>query len=403
MLRKTTLPFAALLGLATLAVAQDALPDAQRRVEVLAAQASARAELKGQLLASPVAPGVSVRSLIDNDPSFPVEELLDTAEQIGGPRWVEKDIVQIRMQLPAARVVERLEAIPPEKRDPRLTPAAMQRLSQEWRTRSFQATGQAIPVSRIESLVGGVQTPHWQTVPQAARLDAAERARASAVGTIVSNTTNIRIGGPNETLEPALGPGSTEKLSAWAASLPATRVMLRDDRQVEVGVFVDKTGLGEQLRAVIRSDLASNSETLNAMDAGVRAMPTIVVGRAAVQIPEDAPAGGAPVVLQGLPAWASDPINAESSAPRSDSKLRTARVAERSAKVALRGVIEQLPLSQGLTLKQAASRDPRISAAIERAVERARVYQVDYNADGSAVVRVTLDPNELLDELTSSR
>lgn len=391
-----SLQLAAVLGLATFAVAQDG-----RRVEVQAAQASARAELRGQLLASPVAPGVSIRSLVDRDPSFPVDALIDSAEQIGGPRWVEKDIVQVRMQLPASRVVERLESIPIEKRDPRLTLADMAKLTSAWKTRSFQATGQAIPVSRIESLVAGVQTPHWQTVPQAARIDAANRARASAVGTIVNHSTSIRIG-PNDTLEPLLASGSSEKLTTWASSLPATRVLLRDDRQVEIGLYVDKEGLGEQLKAAMTSDVLSQSEKVQALEAGIRALPTIVVGRAAVQIPDEVRAG-APIALRGMPAWASDPVNAEATSAPAESKLRTARNGERSAKVALRGVIDQLKLEGDLTLKQAAAQDPRVIAAIDRAIDRARVYQVDYNADGSAIVRVTLDPNELLDELTSSR
>jgi hypothetical protein len=390
---------AALLMAASGAASQ---ADDARPVAIQAASASARAELKRQILSSSVAPGLSVRALGERHPAFSIDDVLDTAEQIGGPRWVDQDVVQVRLQVPASRVVERIESIDPQTRDPRLTPADLVRLKREWKTRTFQATGQAIPSAKIESILGTFQSPAWQRVPQAARVDAAGRARGAAAGTIVSTTSNIRVG-PSETIDQSFAPGAQDKLRIWAYTMPATTVQLRDDRVVEIGLYVDREGLEQQLRAVVTDGSMSESEKSEALTAGVRALPTIVVGRASVETPADDTSAAAPIRLRGLPAWASDPLVAEGSSSAGESRLRTARLAERIAKDQLRAAIDKLLITPDLTLKQAAASNPRVADAIDRAVDNARVYQVDYNADGSATVRVTLDPNELIDELTSPR
>jgi hypothetical protein len=153
---------------------------------------------------------------------------------------------------------------------------------------------------------------------------------------------------------------------------------------------------------VVNDGALSESEKSQALADGVRALPTIIVGRAAVETPADVKSA-APVVMRGVPAWANEPLVAEGSSVAGESRLRTARLAERVAKDQLRDKINALVINTDLTLKQAAAGNPRIAQALDRAVENARVYQVDYNLDGSATVRVTLDPNELIDELTRSR
>lgn len=401
MIRRASKLAFCLAAAAVCAGASVTLADDTRTLAVQAATASARAELKRQVLTSSVAAGLSVRSLAERDRAFSIDDVLDTAEQIGGPRWVDQDVVQVRLQVPASRILERIESIEPENRDPRLTPADIARLRRDWKSRTFQATGQAIPSSKIESILNTLQTPAWQNVPQAARVDAAQRARGSAVGTLVSSSSNIRVG-PSETIDQSFAPGAQDKLRTWAYTLPATTVQLRDDRLVEIGLFVDRVGLEQQLRAVVSDGALSTSEKSQALVDGIGALPSIIVGRAAVETPAES-TGAVPIIMRGLPAWANDPLVAEGSSAAGESRLRTARLAERIAKDQLRERIEKLVINTDLTLKQAAASNPRVGQAIERAVESARVYQVDYNPDGSATVRVTLDPNELIDELTSAR
>jgi hypothetical protein len=64
----------------------------------------------------------------------------------------------------------------------------------------------------------------------------------------------------------------------------------------------------------------------------------------------------------------------------------------------LRDTIGTLPIKRDLTIDQAIKQDPRIGEAVNRALLRARVYKVDYRADGSVVVRMSIDSRELWEE-----
>jgi len=79
--------------------------------------------------------------------------------------------------------------------------------------------------------------------------------------------------------------------------------------------------------------------------------------------------------------------------------LHAARRAETAAREALRKQIIALKLEDGQTVGEATAKlgDRSVNAA----VDQARVYQTQYNPDGSAVVRVTLDGNELLEILAT--
>ncbi len=376
---------------------------AEDRVEVRAASEAARADLRGQILAMPVAPGVSVGTLVQKDPgSVQVDDLVGAAERVGQPRWVEQDIVQVKMSVSAAKVVAQISAISVKLRDPRVTQKDVDRLNREWSRRSFSGTGQAIPAARLADVVTSINSVSWRDVSAEARVDAATRARANVTGTIVDKTAAIEVTSNQAVGGSFLLADGRQKLTTWAAGLPATRVTLRDDRQVEIAVYVDKDGLGKQVRQVATTELTSQPDKLQALDVGIARLPNIIVGRASVASSAEAstqlrrPA----IVLRGVPAWGGDPINAEAtSAPVGKSRLRTARAAEQKATDALQRLVLQLKLDDQTTLDQAASKDARITDAIGRAIARARTYQVDYNPDGSATVRMTLDPNDLIDEL----
>lgn len=381
---------------------------AQDRVEVKAAIEAARAELRGQILAMPVAPGVSVAELVQNDPgAVKIDDLVSTAERVGQPRWVEKDIVQVKMSLPASKVLEQVNAIPVKSRDPRVTQKDVDRFNREWSRRSFSSTGQAIPASRLNEVVTSITSVSWRDVSESARIEAANRARATATSSIVEKTGAIRVTSDQAVGAAYLLEDGRKKLTSWADGLPATRVMLRDDRQVEVAVYVDKDELGKQVRQAATTELTSQPDKLAALDVGISRMPSIVVGRASVASSAEAPTlmRGPAVVFRGMPAWASgDAITAEASATSvNGSRLRTARAAEQKASEALQKKVLELKLDGTTTINQAGDKDARIADAVTRAIGRARTYQVDYNPDGSATVRLSLDPNDLIDELTTSR
>jgi hypothetical protein len=56
-----------------------------------------------------------------------------------------------------------------------------------------------------------------------------------------------------------------------------------------------------------------------------------------------------------------------------------------------------------MTVDDAAKRDPRIARALERAMLRARTFKVDYDADGGVTVRMTIDAEDVWDEIAAVR
>jgi hypothetical protein len=103
------------------------------------------------------------------------------------------------------------------------------------------------------------------------------------------------------------------------------------------------------------------------------------------------------------PRWIAQPIDAEGIADRGPSPLRTKSAAETLATENLRARILALPLNRdGLTIRDAAERDPRVTEAVNRAMVRARILQTQYRADGSFLVRMTINPRDVWDELRRS-
>ncbi len=376
-----------------------------RRVELLAAEEAARSELRGQLLAFSVANGVSMQDLVKADPSFNVDALVSDSQSLGGPRWIDQDVVQVRVQLSGSRVVQSIEPLG-KMGTTKLSDDDLKRLKSDWAKRNLQATGQAIPPSKIPVVVAQSQSPAWRGIPQQSRMETANRARDAAIESIVKYSSGIELES-GKTIGSSYGSTDAMKnLYAWAATMPATRVAMADDQQVELSLYIDKEGLKKQLAGMLTSDLQKQKELISKLDDAIKAMPTTMLGKAAYSNPQALTQETNTSEIHGMPdwmaGWMSEPLQAEGSASNTAGKLRAAREAEQTAQQSLRKKILSLKIDESTTIEQAISTNPNLNKAVDRAITRAKVYQVDYNPDGSVVTRVTLDPNELMDELNGS-
>ena len=99
------------------------------------------------------------------------------------------------------------------------------------------------------------------------------------------------------------------------------------------------------------------------------------------------------------PAWLGQLIEAEAVAQPAASKLRTKNAAEARAARTLHESIDALLLNGQSSIGQAANQDPRIADAVNRSLLRARVFKVEYRADGSVMVRMVIDSRDLWYEL----
>lgn len=107
--------------------------------------------------------------------------------------------------------------------------------------------------------------------------------------------------------------------------------------------------------------------------------------------------------LDAAPAWTTDPITASATAARERSSLRTARAAEQAARDELRRTIAALQLTADHKLGDVALNDDAIRQVLDDAIEAAKVYGVDYRADGSVEVRISLDGDRLWQAILATR
>jgi hypothetical protein len=101
------------------------------------------------------------------------------------------------------------------------------------------------------------------------------------------------------------------------------------------------------------------------------------------------------------PPWTIDLLQADGNASPAGSRLRTIRAAERVALIRLRAQAEQLPVSQGVTIGDVLAIHPQLTDEFDAAVRRARAAKIEYLADGSVQLRVTLDGAIIWNALTT--
>jgi|GEM_PF-3391930 len=103
------------------------------------------------------------------------------------------------------------------------------------------------------------------------------------------------------------------------------------------------------------------------------------------------------------PRWASQSMRADGKSGPTSTKLRAARLAEIDALGNLRHQIDALSLTPKATLGDASKGSAEVNNAIARAVQRARLTKVDYQADGGATVQVNLNLADLWRDLDAAR
>jgi hypothetical protein len=140
--------------------------------------------------------------------------------------------------------------------------------------------------------------------------------------------------------------------------------------------------------------------------AGAGAAPGAGAAGAATTMPAPLfapPAAMANMLPQQPPAWAFGLADAEGVAGAAGGPLKTGRAAELQARTVLRQQVRALEIYSGVTLGTVADRAPRIGRAVEMALQQARVYKTEYRADGSVLVRMSLNLRILWGELIAQQ
>jgi len=360
---------------------------------VQAARLSALQRLSDDIADEMVVPGVSVSQVVDRMNGQDLfTAAVSAARQVGGPRWVDDSTCQVRMDLPADRVVDVLETL--QQSNPNRSPVSFDDLvfkRKVWRQKVFSATGTSITFDRAMALNPpsswrGVTTDARRAALESARRDAARRGIDAAATCVSRDAPAVLAALSNESVR--------ADLERWAAERPITSVRYRDDQNVEVSLAIAPDDLAGALRGVGGEIDPAEWERAARRLAG---LPRIVTGRASVgAAPPRVFAMSAPAVVipSAAPDWAGQQLTAEATAEPQQTALKTARTAEALATGKLRERIEMLSWNDR-TLGSAAREQPALADAIDTAIATARVSSVDYLADGAVRVRIMLSGQQL--------
>ncbi len=386
--------------LASSSRAQDNGRDAVKRDQVTAATGRALDGLRTQVSLEPIGPGLTVQDLLNRtNSSKALMKTLTRAQQIGGPRWLDGQTCQVRLEIAGPRVAKALVEIATlDKVESPVPPEVLAGRLKDWQQRTFSATGTSSGAMSIETAMA-----------DPAHKKACASAHKDAVAQVLQSIRPIPLGKDRSVADALATPAVAEYVGKWLDARPVTQVEFRDDHQARVSLSVPS----DELFDLFRASAVNNSAPTGPMDDAswsrtrdefTKRVAAVSSGRggagAAVAASEPTPALQPIVLPENPPAWVDRQLDAEGTANGRSTRLKTARAAETDAAEQLRTKLAPLALSPGLTLGDAARQDARISIAVDRALIRARTTKVDYKDDGSAKVKVILDLRGVWNELT---
>jgi hypothetical protein len=400
-------------GIGALPLTPARAADDPRRAQIQAAHADAIAALVDEVKVLRLTPDLTVGQFLDRTGGEDqLRRIIErNAEQLGATRWPNPGTCQVQLEVSSNEVARTLITIAEDA--PRKTPlpseALARRLEAAWKARTFAATGTSASPEALERVRPGPEQPLWMSVPEEDRRAAVKAAQRNAARRAVDGLAEVRVGDGKTVADALQVPAVRDAIQDWVATRPVTNIEFRDNGEVRVSVSAP----GEELWTVFRDALARQNDIPAPRDeaAWQRLHDEVVVhlrspvgGRYTVTSRQFTP-GSRPATRVSLPAqppaWVDEQADAEGTAagggPR---RLLVSNSAQADALRNLRSQIELLPLGDGRRLGDLAAQDPQVSAAIDRALLRARVRRADWGADGSDVkVYVALDLRHVWQEL----
>jgi hypothetical protein len=397
---------AVVIFMSLLALTLRAGQEEARNPQVDAATADALESLKREILCAHVTPAMTVEDLLNQvGGTAELDKVLRDSQQLGGARWLGDQAVQVRLSIDGARVGKALgEIVRAHAKHSPISPGELDRHLRPWADRTFSATGTSTGAADFTRLRPAASDRAWSAVSDADRKAALVAARNDAIAHVLENLNSLDVDG--KSLAPALtAPEVSGPLKTWLAGQPVKAVEFRDD--LSVGLTLSAPA--DELWPVLRSALSQQKEIplpadqaqwdrLHAQLAAHLA-PAVGIGN----VGSKAPIAPAVALPAQAPQWSIQNAEAEATSPDDGARLRTARRAEALALEKLRHQLEALPLADGMTVGDAAQRDPVLKKALTHALNRARPIQVDYGAKGSVTVHISLRLSDLWADLTGQQ
>jgi hypothetical protein len=398
-----------------------------RRDQIAAASSNALESLRAQVAQSSIGENLTVADLLKRTHgSETLMKTLARAQQIGGPRRLDEQSYQVRLEISGQRVRAALLQIAGS--NPKTTPIDATLLSArlaDWDRRTFSATGSSAGGASVDQARPIDADGAWAAVSDEARCAAIHDAKQNAVARVLESIRPIPLA-PGRTVGDVLAvPSVHQSLRKWLVARPVTQIEFRDDLQVRVTLIA----LGDELFDAFRAAATAQKDVPLPTEAvawsGIRGVFESRAGAAegrATAVPGDAPRAGRaqraasaatgavpPAATNAAvpafqlprtpPEWMGRQIEADGSGTVKGNPLKSARAAEADASAGLRAQLDALALTPELTLGHAARREPRLAAALTRGLARARTARTDYLPDGGARVHVVLDLGDVWQEI----
>jgi hypothetical protein len=375
-----------------------ALSQDNRRDQVAAASSRALDALRQSVLAEPIGSGYTVNDLIKRTAtSKRLAQTLARAQQIGGPRWIDAQTCQVRLEIPAPKVaITLVEIARLSPLESPVKPEALQVNLRDWDRRTFSATGTSTGAAVVE-----------QMCSDDASKKAVGDARQSAVGQVMTIIKPIPLADGKTVGDALAEPGVSDAIDKWLSSRPVTQVDFPDSQHVRVTLAAPADELfdtfrqaaSKQTKVPLPKDEAEwgrvHDEFLS------RVTPAATRGSARSSGSSETNVAHAAIVAPGAaaPDWVDRQMEAQGKGVARNSRLKAARAAEADAANTLRTKLDPLALSNGLTIAQAVRQNKSLENALDRALARAHTTKVDYQPDGSAIVTVVLELRDVWEEI----
>jgi hypothetical protein len=379
--------------------------DARRGEQVRAAEGFAAANLREQVLKMPVGRNMAVGDLLKRPGGAEaLARALQNAKEMGGTRWVDANTVQVQLEISGSQLADLL--IADAREHPGQSPLSAAELTErlgDWGKLNFVAVGSSAGGEGIESARPGAGP--WSGVDEGTRRRAIAAARADAMRKMLDGISDIAVTDTLRVGDCVARGKIVDALGVWFDAQPVTRVEFLDDLKVSVTVAVSPGSLSDAFRSAVTSD-KEFSRDINVdwnrvgQEIMMRAGPAIGVGVVSPASTAISPVG---LVLPiSPPEWADTLIESEATGTEGSSPLKVARAAEGVAIGKLREKFLALRVGD-MTLGEAVKADPRFAEAVNQVMLRAHTYKVDYRADGSVLVRVSLDLRNAWEELRGNQ
>lgn len=386
-----------------------ASPEKDRRDQVQAAINNAVDSLNDTLSLEKITPDMTVEDfLIKTKSTTRFVETLRRSQQIGGPRWVDGQTCQVRLEISGTRARAALVQIAAsEGKKAPVTGDALALRLKDWDDRAFAATGSSTSAAAVDQANPETTDDVWACVPDDARRNALQAAKLDAVHRAIESVGGVELSKDVHLSDAMKDSAIRTQVEQWLQARPVTSIEFRQDRQVHVTMSATPDEFTDQLKKSL-TDHGTKIEDAQSWsrirDALTGKLSTAGAVQGAAGVDGAATSQPAKIALPQLPpAWANKSLAADGAAKFARTKLKTARAAEVDAAGNLLKQVRDLSLDPDLNIGQAVDRDPQFKASVEHALARAKTFNVDYAPDGSAKVKVALNLGDFWNDLQKPR